>query len=186
MRLTVFAGVLVFALAGCAGSTAPSGKSSQRGMTKDIGGVPEEKEFKEVDSEFPAYPPDSGLLEFYPRQKSQNRFYVDPNTLSIGPDRVIRYSLVVKSPSGALTVSYEGLRCKTSEYKLYGFGVTAGEWTRSRNSEWHPVPKTAGDFRFALYKDYFCDLEAIAGRNERDLIANLAGNPLNNVTDKNR
>jgi hypothetical protein len=188
MRLIIHAGVLALALAlaACAGSTAPSGKSSQRGMTKDIGGVPEEKEFKEVESDFPAYPPDSGLLEFYPRQKSQNRFYVDPNALSIGPDRVIRYSLIVKSPSGALTISYEGLRCKTSEYKQYGFSVTNGEWTKARNTEWRNVPKTASDFRFALYKDYFCDLEAIAGRNERDLIANLAGNPLNNVTDKNR
>ena len=43
-----------------------------------------------------------------------------------------------------------------------------------------------GDFRFGLYKDYFCDIEAIAGRNERELIANLVGNPLNNVTDRNR
>src|SRR5689334_13002041 len=119
MRLTVFAVVLVFALAGCAGSTAPSGKSSQRGMTKDIDGGREENERKVVESESTAYPSDSGLLKFYPRQKYQNRFYVDRNTLSIGPDRVIRYSLVVKSPSVALTVSYEGLRCKTSEYKLY-------------------------------------------------------------------
>src|SRR3954462_13816231 len=186
MRLIIFAGVLSLALAACAGSTAPSGKSSQRGMTKDVGGVPEEKEFKEIESEFPAYPPEYGLLEFYPRQQSQTRFYVDPNALSIGPDRVIRYSLVVKSPSGALTISYEGLRCKTSEYKLYGFGVTNGQWTKSRNLEWQSLQKTAGDFRFALYKDYFCDLEAIAGRNEKDLIANLAGNPLNNVTDKTR
>jgi hypothetical protein len=43
-----------------------------------------------------------------------------------------------------------------------------------------------GDFRFALYKDYFCDIEAIAGRNEKELIANLAGNPLDNMTHKNR
>jgi hypothetical protein len=186
MRLSVFAVVGLLALAACASSTAPSGKSSQRGMTKDIGGVPEEKDFKEIESEFPAYPSDTGLLEFYTRQNSQNHFYVDPNALSIGADRVIRYSVVVKSPSGARTISYEGLRCKTSEYKIYGFGVTEGQWTKARSSEWRNVPKTASDFRFALYKDYFCDLEAINGRNTRDLIANLAGNPLNNVTDKNR
>jgi len=186
MRLIILAGVLGLALVACAGSTAPSGKSSQRGMTKDIGGVPEEKGFKEVEPGFPAYPPDAGLLEFYPRRNSSNHFYVDPNTLSIGSDRVIRYSVVVKSVSGVLNVSYEGMRCKTSEYKVYGFYVTNGEWTKARNPEWRNVPRSSGDFRFALYKDYFCDLEAIAGHNEKDLIANLSGTPLINVTDKNR
>jgi hypothetical protein len=78
------------------------------------------------------------------------------------------------------------MRCKTSEYKVYAFGIRNGEWTNSHDPQWRAIPKLSGDFRFALYKDYFCDLAAIAGRDEKDLIANLAGNPLNNVTDKNR
>jgi hypothetical protein len=154
-------------------------------MPGDIGGVIEEKEFKEIQQDLPPYPQDSALLEFLPRRNSQNHFYVDRDSISIGADRVIRYSAVVKSPSGAQTISYEGLRCKTSEYKVYAYGVTSGEWTK-REAQWRPVPRMSGDFRFALYKDYFCDSEAIAGRNENELIAKLAGNPLNNVTDRNR
>jgi hypothetical protein len=83
-------------------------------------------------------------------------------------------------------VDYEGMRCKTAEYKVYARGVTNGEWTLERDPQWRSVPRSSADFRFALYKDYFCDLEAIAGRDEKELIGNLAGNPLNNVTDKNR
>ena len=176
----------VFALAGCGSSTPPNIKSPKRGMPEDIGGVMEEKQFKEIEEDIPPYPQDSELLEFKPRRNSQNRFYIDRNSISIGADRVVRYSAVVKSPSGALTVSHEGLRCKTSEYKVYAYGVTAGEWTKVRDAQWRKIPRMSGDFRFALYKDYFCDIEAIAGRNEKELIANLTGNPLNNVTDKNR
>jgi hypothetical protein len=186
IRLILALLVLAIGLAGCAGSSAPRTRPEQRGMKEDVGGVIEEKKFKEIGVVLPSYPEESGLLEFLPRRNSENHFYIDRNSVSIGADRVVRYSAIVKSPSGALTTSYEGMRCKTSEYKVYAFGIKNGEWTNSHDAQWREIPKASGDFRFTLYKDYFCDLEAIAGRNEKDLIGNLSGNPLNNVTDKNR
>lgn len=185
-RLVVATVVLAVALAACGGSTAPKTTTSQRGMTKDVGGVMEEKEFKESELALPPYPDDSTLLEFQPRRNSPNRFFIDGNSVSIGADRVIRYSAIVKSPSGAANISYEGMRCKTSEYKVYAFGVTRGEWDKATDPQWRKVPRMSGDFRFALYKDYFCDIEAIAGRNEKELVANLKGNPLNSDSDRNR
>lgn len=177
---------LSFIIAGCGRSTPPNVKSEQRGMTKDIGGVIEEKGFKEAEVELPAYPGESDLIEFQLRRNSSNRYYIDSKSLSIGPDRVVRYSAVIKSSSGALNTSYEGLRCKTSEFKVYAYGIKTGEWTNARDPQWRQIERASSDLRFTLYKDYFCDLEAIAGRNEKDLIANLKGYPLNNVTDKNR
>ena len=186
LRLLVAMAVLAVLLGGCGSSSSPRTKSPQRGMPDDIGGVLEEKEFKEVEVALPPFPDESGLLEFQPRRNSANRFYVDRNSISIGNDRVVRYSVVIKSPSGALNTSYEGMRCKTSEFKVYSYRIRSGEWTKARDSRWRQIERSSAEFRFTLYKDYFCDLEAIAGRNEKDLIANLKGNPLNNVTDKNR
>jgi hypothetical protein len=177
---------LAIVLGGCATSSGPDLKTQQRGMTKDIGGVPDEKAFKEIDVSLPKYPQDGDLLEFLTRRNSANRFFIDRDSISIGADRVIRYSTVIKSPSGAVNTSYEGLRCKTSEYKVYAFGTGDGEWAKVPDVQWRKIVRLTPDFRFALYKDYFCDIEAIDGRNEKDLIARLAGNPLNNVTDKNR
>lgn len=185
-RLIVAVAVVAVALGACGGSTAPRVKAPQRGMQEDIGGVLEEKGFKEIEVVLPPYPDESGLLEFQLRRNSANRFYVDRNSISIGPDRVVRFSAVIKSASGALNTSYEGMRCKNSEYKVYAYGIKNGEWTKARDSQWRRIERSSADFRFTLYKDYFCDIEAIAGRNEKDLIANLKGNPLNNVTDKNR
>ena len=186
MHLILALVVLAVALGGCGGSTAPKTKSEQRGAKEDIGGVIEDKEFKEIEAAFPPYPQDSTLLEFQLRRNSDSHFYVDRDSISIGADRVLRYSVVVKSPYGALTISYEGLRCKTSEYKVYAFGVISGEWTKSRDSQWLAIERNDGNFRFTLFKDYLCDGEAIAGRNEQDLIANLKGKPLNNTTGKYR
>jgi hypothetical protein len=179
--------VVSIILAGCGGTiTAPSTKQSQRGMPQEIGGVVEEKEFKELDAVLPAYPDDSRLLQFQTRRNTPYRFYIDPDSISIGSDRVIRYSAVAKSPSDATTTSYEGMRCKTSEYKVYAFGIDKGQWGKVPDVQWRQIPRFSGDFRFALYKDYFCDIEAIAGRNAKDLIYNLKGSPLNNGTDYNR
>lgn len=186
LRLIVALAAFTVALNGCGGSTGPKSKTLQRGETQDIGGVPEEKAFQEIEVALPSYPEDSALLEFLPRRNSANRSYIDRNSISIGADRVVRYSTVIRSASGALNTSYEGLRCKTSEYKVYAFGVENGTWAKVPDVQWRKIPRMSGDFRFALYKDYFCDLAAIAGRNEKDLIANLVGNPFSNVTDKNR
>jgi hypothetical protein len=184
--LIVLSVVLAVALPGCGASTAPSLKKPQRGMTQEIGGVIEEKAFKETEAELPVYPQEAGLLEFLPRRNSAFHSYIDGQSLSIGEDRVVRYSMLIKSPSGAVNTSYEGLRCKTSEYKVYAFGTDGSQWAKVPDPQWQKIPRLTGDFRFALYKDYYCDVEAIAGRNAKDLIANLKGNPLNNVTDGNR
>jgi CNP1-like family len=174
-------------LAACGPSTPPNVKSTQRGMKSDIGGVLEEGKFKEVEVELPPYPNEARFVQFKPRRNLENHsFFIDRDSVSLGTDRVIRYSVVVKSESGAMTTSYEGMRCKTAEYKVYAFGLRNGEWTPSPDPQWRKIPALAADFRFGLYKDYFCDLAAVAGRNAEDLVANLVGNPLNNVTDKNR
>lgn len=153
--------------------------AAQRGMPEDIGGVPEEKVFKEDALNVPAYPDDAALIEFRPRGHSKNRFYVDRNSVSLGADWVVRYTAVIKSPSGAANVSYEAMRCKTSEYKVYAYGARNGTWTNAREIKWQRVDGTTNNFRYSLWVDYLCDSEAVAGRNAKDLIARLKDDPLN-------
>ena len=160
--------------------------AGQRGMPENIGGVPEEKVFKEDALNLPAYPDDAALIEFRPRGYSKNRFYVDRNSVSLGADWVVRYTVLIKSPSGVANVSYEGLRCKTSEYKVYAYGTRNGTWTNARESKWQGVGGTTSNFHYSLWIDYLCDSEAVAGRNARDLVARLKGDPLNNFDMKAR
>jgi len=149
--------------------------AAERGMPEDIGGVPEEKEFKEDAIVLPAYPEDSALLEFRPRGSSSNRFYIDRKSLSLGEDRVVRYVAVIRSSSGVANVSYEGMRCKTAEYKVYAFGTRDGKWTNASTPKWQNVNSSFSSFRFSLWVDYLCSSEAVAGRNAADLILNLKG-----------
>jgi CNP1-like family len=177
------AAILLLGVALCDGDRT---LAAQRGMPENIGGVPEKKEFKEDALSLPAYPDDAGLIAFRPRGHSKNRFYIDRNSVSLGPDWVVRYTAVIKSPSGVANVSYEALRCKTSEYKVYAYGTPSGTWTNASEPKWQDVGRTAASFRYSLWADYLCDGEGVRGRNAKDLIARLKGDPLNNFDLKER
>ncbi len=177
------AAILLLGLALCDGGGTLAG---QRGMPENIGGVPEKKEFKEDALSLPPYPDDAALIEFRPRGYSKNRFYIDRNSVLLGPDWVVRYTAIIKSPSGVANVSYEALRCKTSEYKVYAYGTPSGTWMNASEPKWQDVGRTAANFRYSLWADYLCDGEGVRGRNAKDLIARLKGDPLNNFDLKER
>nr|WP_145545167.1 CNP1-like family protein [Variovorax boronicumulans] len=63
------------------------------------------------------------------------RYGIDPSTLQIGKDGVVRYVMVARSNSGAMTAMYEGVRCNTGEYKLYA-RYNVEKWTPVDKSEW--------------------------------------------------
>lgn len=163
--------VAMLALSGLAGAQAE--KPRGRGMPEDIGGVPDTR-WKEDDWTLPPWPKEESLAEFTPRGHSANKYYIDLDSISLGADRVVRYTAVVRSPSGASNVSYEGLRCKDAHYKLFALGTTQGTWSQVRNPQWQPV--TYGGYRFSLRRDYFCDVEAVAGRNAADLRRRIKSN----------
>jgi CNP1-like family protein len=183
-----FSAVLVSAmlLGACGPSTGPNIRGQQRGSTTEIGGVLEEEKFKEIAPVLPPQPQEANLIEFLIRRNSSNHYYIDRESVSLGSDRVVRYTAVIKGGGGAVNTSYEGMHCKSSEFKVFAYGTNAGTWIPTRDPHWERIPRLTPDYRFALFKDYFCDSEAINGRNAKDLIAKLVGNPLNNVTDKNR
>ena len=160
--------------------------AAQRGMPEDIGGVPEEKAFKEDVLKLPPYPADAGLIEFKLRGASRNRYFIDHDSVSLGEDRVVRYSMVIKTPGGGTNVSYEGMRCKTSEFKVYAFGTRDGKWVEARDPKWKDVGATASNFHYGLWVDYLCNSEAVNGNNVEDLIIALKGNaPYRSNTTKN-
>ena len=62
---------------------------------------------------------------------------IDPTTLSIGRDGVVRYVFLATSDSGAVNASYEGIRCDGAEFRRYA------RW-QPESSRWQPLEGTAG------------------------------------------
>ncbi len=113
-------------------------------------------EWKEVEVPFPAYPSSADLIPLDVRSSTRTQFFIDPRSLSLADDGVVRYVLVVRGAGGAESVSFEGIRCATAERKLYALG-RGGEWVPSRNDSWQWIVDNALNRQHAvLAKEYFC------------------------------
>jgi hypothetical protein len=127
-------------------------------LYEQTGGLTEaERAWKEVQLELPQMPEDDSLLEVDVIDASRNRYFIDANSVSVGQDAVIRMTLVTEHRGGARTVTYEGIRCETREYRLYAIGGPDG-WTKPKSSRWRPVPLTGyKNIRGILLVEHVCD-----------------------------
>lgn len=121
------------------------------------------KAWKEVEAQLPAYPKAADLIPIDISPTASNSYHVDYLSVSAGSDGVVRYTMLVKSPAGAETVSYEGLRCTTGERKLYAFGHAGGTWSRNRYARWEPIQaRSQNSYHRVLFFHYFCTVEGAA------------------------
>jgi len=115
------------------------------------------KRSQEKAVDLPAAPLPENLLPLYVSAATDNDFFVDVVSLTVGPDGVVRYVLVIQSAGGARNVSFEGLRCETRERRVYALGRLDGTWSRSRNESWQRIRDVpANRHHAALFYDYFC------------------------------
>ncbi len=132
------------------------------------------KPWQEIQTQMPAAPRDADLVDFQVSGATQYRFAIDAKSLDIGSDGVFRYTLVATSPQGVRNVSYEGIRCATSEKKIYAIGRSDGTWSRSRSAEWRHIDEKTGLNRqdAALENEYFCP-DGYAARDRAQVIARM-------------
>jgi len=117
----------------------------------------EERNWTEQQFKLPPYPKSADLVQFPVGATGGNRFFVDSASVNIGADGVVRYTLVIRSPSGAENVSFEGMRCSTGERRVYAFGHRDGTWADARASTWTKLRATDLNNHYSvLYREHFC------------------------------
>ncbi len=70
-------------------------------------------------------------------------FGVDPDSIAVGKDGVVRYVVVARSSSGAMNAMYEGVRCSTGEWKVYARHNPDAGWKQVQDAEWKPMSGNA-------------------------------------------
>jgi hypothetical protein len=153
----IVAAVSLAATAGCGTSGEPP-TSHMRGDSGPNRVKDDEGPWKEAASTLPAYPRDKDLIQFEPTGRTTNRFYVDGSSLTVGKDKVIRFALVIRSPEGANTVTYSGVKCKPWEWKDYAFGRDGEQrWESNPDSQWRGIEdKAINNYQYTLSREYFC------------------------------
>lgn len=89
---------------------------------------------------------------------SSLRFGIDPSSITVGSDGVVRYVVVATSATGVVNAIYEGIRCDNGEVKVYARHNAAGGWTVAKEPKWRPV-------RDQRYTDAIARGGACAGRS---------------------
>jgi hypothetical protein len=69
---------------------------------------------------------------------SELRFGIDPASVSVGKDRVVRFVFVATSRSGVVNAFYEGVHCERATYRLYARHSPSQGW-RPVEADWKPL-----------------------------------------------
>lgn len=92
------------------------------------------------------------------------RYGIDPATLSVGKDDVVRFVMVATSNTGAQNVWYQGIHCKQGAVKTYARWTLASSdgpahWYPVDNAEWRSLFDGSAVARPALVlaRDGACD-----------------------------
>ena len=159
-------------------------QQNQKGFDKEFDS---EKTWTELLAQLPAFPKQENLLMFDAGPASKNLHYIDAPSIKVEEDGVVLYSLVIKSPGGAMNISYEGMRCASQEAKgeilifkfsntvrrLYALGRDDKTWVRARVSKWEELENIPQHYaQRALARYFFCPTHIIV-KNEEEAIQAL-------------
>ena len=116
------------------------------------------------------------LQPFDVMRDSALSYGIDPGSLTVGEDGVVRFVMVARSASGALNVLFHGIRCATAETKTYARLSDKGSWNASSKAEWQEL-SFRGPTRPAmmLARQGVCDGKAVMGSPQKILSALKTG-----------
>ena len=119
----------------------------------------EESAWRRVLVKMPDYPSDRNLRALDPAlMGGTHDYFVDLASLAVRPPHVVHYTVVIRSQTGAENVFYEGLSCRTWEYRTYAFGASGKRLRPMSDNGWRQV-SASGPRRYhrVLLEKYLCD-----------------------------
>jgi hypothetical protein len=155
--LLALASAALIALSACGKPDGPPPTVVRRGDTEITGAPPPGAPWKEDEVTLPPYPKKGDLIEFYPTNRTDNRYFVDGTSLTVGKDGVVRFPLVIRSRAGVDNLSYAGVHCKTMQWKSYAYGGQSGQWVAAKSPGWSRITeKDWNNYQATLANDFFC------------------------------
>ena len=148
-KVCAYATAIAFAitLIGCTGDPMQSGLDPFAPMV-----------FKEGVTKMPLNPPNKAtLVPFYVSETTIFKFAVDTESISIGKDGVTRYIVVMTNPSGEKQATYEGIRCDSFQWRLYGT-LENNTWRENPLSSWKAIQTSVPNrYQAALAQGALCN-----------------------------
>lgn len=117
--------------------------------------------FKEGVTTMPLNPPNKSTIQpFYVSQATIFKFAIDTDSILIGNDGVTRYTVILTSPNGNSQVNYEGIRCDSFQWRLYGT-FENGSWKENPLSSWRNIQDNIPNrYQAALAQGALCNFSS--------------------------
>ena len=147
--------LLAVFLAACSSSGPPP--ESGRRANDPVSTAGAEEAWREHSAQLPPYPQPENLIEFTIVGATSFTYFADLTTVSVDPDRVVRYAVIARSRSGSENATFEGIHCESKVYKVYAYGSVDKTWRPQQDPQWQPLEGTGNNaYRGSLYRYYLC------------------------------
>lgn len=102
------------------------------------------------------------------------RFGIDPATLVITPDGIVRYVVVASNDTGSLNAMYEGIQCATWKVKTYARFSASGQWLTVKDPRWQALSDNLpSKHAIALARQGVCENGSIAASSVANIVKSL-------------
>ncbi len=102
------------------------------------------------------------------------RLGVDPATLVITPDGIVRYVMVTRNAAGSISAMYEGIRCASGEVKTYARYSSSGHWSAVKDPLWQRLnDNLPSRHAQAFAQQGACEGSSITGSSVADIVRAL-------------
>lgn len=99
---------------------------------------------------------------------------VDPDTLTVSADGVVRYVVVAVSDSGNVNATFEGIWCRQGEVKTYARAGNDHLWNPLPDPQWTALSDNQRSMHaLALARQGVCDGRSASAHSPQDIIRNL-------------
>ncbi len=138
--------------------------------------------WKEGTHSLPPYPQEDDLAAFnVDLPGSPFTYLLDERHLSVGEDGVVRYTLVIRSKSGAWNVSHEGMRCNVREIKVYAYGGGRGVLKAMKHPQWERMNiNDPTRYHMDLREFYLCPPDQTEPNSKEEIVRLLHTAPRRN------
>ncbi len=123
----------------------------------------------------PPLPQEADLIEL--RLAGQNpelRYFVDSRSLRVGKDEVVRYTMVIRSSSGASNLAFEGIRCLArGQYRVFAYGTERG--FVPVDQDWQQIGPDSEAYRIELWRHHLCLPQLFKPRSAAEIKDSLSG-----------
>lgn len=99
---------------------------------------------------------------------------LDPDSLTISKDGIVRYVVVATSEGGSRSAMFEGIWCRTGEVKVYARHGSDGKWSPVEDAQWRPLSGNQRSMHaLALARQGVCNGRSAAASSADAIIRKL-------------